>query len=828
MRQRSLAVVCYSVLILAIMVPPVWSAESTLSGIAFYGGVYCSDSIPDSLVSGQNGQYMIEFRNTGMMAWEHDVEKIGVEYGGNSSLIEVEPRIQLLPEGSRVHNGQTFQFPVFISARTPGHADLVFSVVRVRAGGKTIPISDPVTLSIHITDGSQILGTETGTIQVSAGPLHLPVTLDGSLKGNTPLTLSDIAVGTHHVTIEGKEGIMDTDVEVRPNSIQSVTYSPDKRVQYIETKDSLLFENSNPIVTLILSNFFIALGVIFALTGVALVSIVILAGKIKKAKLVIHQVLPSSFQQKERHDYAIQARRNLSKEQILFDAVPGLFRQGDTKTLKVKVTNLGLCSIIIDNIQIKPGECRILLREITDDMPGDRASDQQITYIDGDGKEKRHNIHLNYRIKPKNADISWFFERFIRKNGKIVAILKVKNGNPFILETDFGQIKSGEEKEIELEMEDLIDDRPSLFRTIRISPEPGESFSLSVHIPYNRGIFLFFAKEYAKSLEWFNQHLTSETGDPVLKRYRDLIEKKIKMNGNAEVSTSSSSRDDGSHESGTGAVDMYVSSPPSSSGTVSGFPPSLYSFYTPRAIISSDRLGFVYRVMKVPENEEVAVRVLDSGSMPSSQVELQIQAWRSLKHPNIMRIRFWKREPVYFMEFDLPSGAVQSKKRIYSLADLKVPIPPPAAVRIVRGLAEGIDYIHRQGVRHYLLEPSVIFLDMGLNPKISGFDTAALVQTGIPEGCWVAAPEQHDPETYGNPGKKTDIYQVGAIFYYLITGHIPVYADAPNTLPSNIRSDYRIYDAVIRKSLTTDKNDRYGEIREMIQDLDALLRSLQS
>jgi serine/threonine protein kinase len=119
-----------------------------------------------------------------------------------------------------------------------------------------------------------------------------------------------------------------------------------------------------------------------------------------------------------------------------------------------------------------------------------------------------------------------------------------------------------------------------------------------------------------------------------------------------------------------------------------------------------------------------------------------------------MRIRFWKREPVYFMEFDLPSGAVQSKKRIYSLADLKVPIPPPAAVRIVRGLAEGIDYIHRQGVRHYLLEPSVIFLDMGLNPKISGFDTAALVQTGIPEGCWVAAPEQHDPETLWKPWEK--------------------------------------------------------------------------
>ncbi|HPP78405.1 hypothetical protein, partial [Methanospirillum sp.] len=99
-----------------IIIPPVWGAESTLSGVALQGGVYCSDSIPDYMSPGQHGQYLIEFRNTGMMAWEHDVEKIGVEYSGNSPYIEVEPRIQLLPKRSRVHSGQSYQFPFTISA----------------------------------------------------------------------------------------------------------------------------------------------------------------------------------------------------------------------------------------------------------------------------------------------------------------------------------------------------------------------------------------------------------------------------------------------------------------------------------------------------------------------------------------------------------------------------------------------------------------------------------------------------------------------------------------------------------------------------------------
>ena len=828
MSSHSLSFLLIQLFILVIFINPACCVEQgSISGISFQGGEYSSDSIPDVMIPGQNGQYMIEFRNTGMTAWEHDVEKIGVEYFGDSDLITIEPAIQLLPKGSRVHTGQSYQFPFLITAHYAGHADLTFAVVRLLPTGKTNRISDPVRLSVEVTTGLQGGDKNTGSIQVTAGPLHLPVELDGIPAGLTPITLPDIPVGIHQVSIEGKEGVMERSIEVNPNSISLITYNPEKSGVLIETKGSLLLENSNPILTLILSNFFIVLGLIITLTIVAVISIVVITGEIKRIKFVISHVLPCSIQKDSGRDFAVETRRRTAADEVRFDPVAGLFKQGEKKSLKYKVINLGKKPIVVDTIRIDPGLCKILFREIADDDPGDCEVAQQVSYIDGDGKEKSRVIHLQYRIMPRDLDMSWFFERFIQKKGRIVAIIKIKNNNLFSLETDSINLASGEEREIELEMDVPDQDEPFVYKKLRILTENGNSFPLSVRVPYNKGIYLFFSKKYSESLEWFNQQIDLGNGDITLKHYRDLIEKKINRSNESDKMDSSDMHDSEPDIRRKVATQTGITPQPSSSPPLTGFPDSLLPIYKPSALLSSDRLGIVYRALRSTDNEAVAVRVLGSGMMPPSQVELQIQAWRSLKHMNIMQIKFWERDPVYYMEFDLPSGALQSKKRVYSLADLKVPIPARAALRIVRGLAEGIDYIHRQGVRHYLLEPSAIFLDDGLHPKISGFDTSALIQSGIPDDCWVIAPEQKNPEKFGNPGKKTDIYQVGAIFYYLLSGQVPENYEKAGGLPSHFRSDYKVYDPIIQKSLHTDKNERYGNIREMIQEMDILLRSFK-
>ena len=828
MSSRSLSFLLIPLTILVILINPACCVEQgSLSGISFQGGEYSSDSIPDVMYPSQNGQYMIEFRNTGMTAWEHDVEKIGVEYFGDSDLITIEPTIQLLPKGSRVHTGQSYQFPFLITAHHAGHVDLTFAVVRLLPTGKTNQISDPIRLSVELTTGLQGGDKSSGSIQVTAGPLHLPVELDGIPAGLTPITLPDIPVGIHQVSIEGKEGLMEEGIEVKPNSISLITYSPEKSGVLIETKESPFLDNSSPILTLILSNFFIFLGLLITMTVVAVISIVVITGEIKRIKFVVSHVLPCSIQKESGRDIAVETRRRTSPDDVRFDPVAGLFKQGDKKSLKLKVTNLGTKPIVFDTIRIEPGECRIVLREIGDDNPGDCEVHQQVSYIDGDGREKSRVIHLQYRIMPRDLDMSWFFERFIQKKGKIVAILKIKNNNTFSLETDSFHLASGEEQEIEVEMDVPDSDEISVYKKLHIFTENGNSFPLSMKIPYNKGIYLFFSKKYSESLEWFNQQIYLGNGDITLKRYRDLLEKKISRSSESNKTNSSDTPDQETDLKRKEGAQTNIAPQLSVSPPLTGFPDSLLPIYKPSALLSSDRLGIMYRALRTTDNEAVAVRVLDSSMMPPSQVELQIQTWRSLKHMNIMQIKFWERDPVYFMEFDLPSGALQSKKRVYSLADLKVPIPARAALRIVRGLAEGIDYIHRQGVRHYLLEPSAIFLDDGLRPKISGFDTSALIQSGIPDDCWVIAPEQLNPEKFGNPGKKTDIYQVGAIFYYLLSGQVPENYDKAGGLPSHFRSDYNVYDPIIQKSLHSDKNERYGNIREMIQELDILLRSFK-
>ena len=45
-------------------------------------------------------------------------------------------------------------------------------------------------------------------------------------------------------------------------------------------------------------------------------------------------------------------------------------------------------------------------------------------------------------------------------------------------------------------------------------------------------------------------------------------------------------------------------------------------------------------------------------------------------------------------------------------------------------------------------------------------------------------------------------------------------------MPSHFRPSYAIYDIIIQKTLHVDKNERYGEITEMIQDLEMIISSL--
>lgn len=136
-------------------------------------------------------------------------------------------------------------------------------------------------------------------------------------------------------------------------------------------------------------------------------------------------------------------------------------------------------------------------------------------------------------------------------------------------------------------------------------------------------------------------------------------------------------------------------------------------------------------------------------------------------------------------------------------------IPVNEALWFGECICRGIEVAHNYGIVHLDLKPSNVLFrttskDVWDVPKIAdwGLSRELTEQTGTMEKLSVlyAAPEQFDRKKFGDPDMLTDVYQVGALVYAMLTGNPPytgeqasvmhdiVYGDEP-TPPSKIREN---------------------------------------
>jgi len=182
---------------------------------------------------------------------------------------------------------------------------------------------------------------------------------------------------------------------------------------------------------------------------------------------------------------------------------------------------------------------------------------------------------------------------------------------------------------------------------------------------------------------------------------------------------------------------------------------------------------------------------------------------------------------LFFVTVQPPGSTLTTRigQGIMSLAD---------AVTLMGRICEGLQAAAAKGVFHRELEPTNIHLDAAGAVYLANFGLARQVAAGIFGNPWFMAPEQVNGS---DPGLPANIYSLGLVLYYVLTG-IPPYVDAdPNILlqrhkhdnpvpPSKARPDVQLppgLDNVIAKAIAKDPGQRYPNYASFMQDLQSLL-----
>jgi hypothetical protein len=257
-------------------------------------------------------------------------------------------------------------------------------------------------------------------------------------------------------------------------------------------------------------------------------------------------------------------------------------------------------------------------------------------------------------------------------------------------------------------------------------------------------------------------------------------------------------------------------------------PEELNDRYMDAELVGSGGMAYVFRARRRQDGALVAVKVptrYDEVTGHSFIREMDI--WKSLTHPNIVLVFAYNILPVPYVEMEYISP---------SLAEIDKPMPPSDAVMIIRGIAEGLAYAHASGVIHRDIKPGNILIAEDGTPKITdwglGKEMADQNETRyIAFSLDYASPEQISPGQFGRGDERIDIFQLGMVFYELLTGKKPFDGEGMGAVtiaimtrdpepPSMVEATLRPFDAIIQKCLRKDPDDRYRSVREFISDLD--------
>lgn len=202
----------------------------------------------------------------------------------------------------------------------------------------------------------------------------------------------------------------------------------------------------------------------------------------------------------------------------------------------------------------------------------------------------------------------------------------------------------------------------------------------------------------------------------------------------------------------------------------------------------------------------------------------------SFRHPNIVRVmRFFEANETAYMVMEFVAG-----EPLQEWIKARRPLAEPTVIAIAGPLLDGLDVVHRGGYLHRDIKPENIFIRRDGSPVLLDFGSArapsatksltTIVSLGF------APFEQYHAR--GGEGPWTDLYALGGVLYWLVTGERPV--EAPGRafedpmVPASRAGDASRYSMQLLKAidwaLTPAKEARPQSVTELRNALPVLTR----
>jgi serine/threonine protein kinase len=254
----------------------------------------------------------------------------------------------------------------------------------------------------------------------------------------------------------------------------------------------------------------------------------------------------------------------------------------------------------------------------------------------------------------------------------------------------------------------------------------------------------------------------------------------------------------------------------------------------------------VYCAQSLELPRRFALKIIDlerSGSTPEQNLATarrEVDIAGRLRNPHIVRIYEMERLNSRYVGVVMDYVAGEDLR---NLVGREGPLAPVRAVNLIRQVANGLHEAHQAGIIHRVIKPENLLLQTLPSGedfvRISDFGIASPARSGEGDG-FVGTPLWASPEQImGEPlDPRSDLYSIGGLFYYLLTGDAPfsrgnymtimrahLHTAAPSLRDAGVRRFSEALEQVVATLLRKRPCNRPSDLLELLTMLDDLERS---